>query len=99
MSYERASAPLTFFRGYSDAYIFLSSGLGDSYFVEDYGYKYDDVLTMLDTIGNIMFSETKDEMYVVKIMEILARKYKVISQLRGHRITGEEWQKEMGDKH
>lgn len=96
MSYERAGSPLTFFIGYSDAYIFLSAGAeGESNFVEDYDYKYDDVLTMLDTIGNIIFSETKDEAYVVKIMEILARKYRVTSQLRGHKITFEEWQNEI----
>ena len=96
----RPGHPLKYFKGTSKYYVFLSSG-SDKHpdYVEDYDVEYDDNCSFIELIGNIVRSETKDDKYALKIMEILARELKVKQHMRKKPLTFNEWwkltQKEM----
>ena len=81
MSYLRYSTPLSWFRGHSNAYVYMGSEM------VDYDNPYDDLPTLIELIGIIIERECGDKKFATRIVEVLAAKLNVTDKLRKKRLT------------
>jgi len=86
MSYLRMGHPLTWFKGNSDAYIFLSD-VG----IQDYDATYEDLPTLIELIGVITARETGDDFFAEKLVRLLAVKLGVQNELRAQPLSDQEY--------
>jgi len=77
MSYQRYNHPLDWFDGFSKSYVY-HNGEG----IVDYGDEYNDTVSLIDLIGDIIERETGDKQYATKIVRVLAKKMGVENNLR-----------------
>ena len=86
MSYLRMGHPLTWFKGDSNAYVFLSD-VG----IEDYDNTYENLPTLIELLGVIVTRETGDEGFAEKLIRVLASKLGVADQLREQPLSDQEY--------
>jgi hypothetical protein len=86
VSYIRNGHPLTWFKGNSHSYVYLSDAG-----IVDYDDEYEDLPTFIELIGNIVGRETDDPEFANKIVRTLAVRLKVADQLRQKPLTDQEY--------
>lgn len=79
MSYSRPGSPLRWFkRGVSPFYVF--SHVGN--FIEDYGTDYaDDPKAFIDLICTILYRETRDKAWVLRVGKTLAQLLNITDEM------------------
>jgi hypothetical protein len=78
--------PLIWFKGDSEAYVFLSD-VG----IQDYDNDYEDLSTLIELLGVIISRETGDDGFAGKIVRLLALKLGVEHQLRESPLSDQEY--------
>lgn len=95
----RCGWPLKYFKtGETKSYVFPTSGTKGEEVIEDYGDDYKDNKSFCELIHNFVWRATESDKYATKIMDILAMKLGVYSELLDKPKTDEEVFKLMSEK-